>query len=171
MSEALSLIDQIIEEHKHIMLGMQTSENVANDVAAIFELYKPVEGDSLKTSSDYRQNVDDLQASLERVEDLLYDHFECEEKLLAIASEKIPESAISSALSLLLDEHGEIKRLIQREKENISDIVAGGLPDNEVKGKAYMVRAYLRHTMKLIEAHAETEEELLESLRKELASA
>ncbi len=170
MNEALSLIDQIIDEHKHIMLGMQTTENAANDVAALFELYKPVEGSAPQTPSDYRQHMSELQSSLNKVEELLLHHFAHEEKLLKIASEKGPESTITSALKVLMDEHGEIKRRIQREKKDIAEIIAGGLSDNEVGGKSFMVRAYLRHTMTLIEAHAHTEEELLQALREELTS-
>ena len=164
MKEALALIDQIIDDHKHIMLGMQNSENAANDVAALFELYKPVEGGTQETSADYRQNMGELQSSLDKVEELLLNHFSREEKLLTMAVEKGHKSAISSALSLLMDEHVEIKSRIQREKQDISEIVTGGLPDNEVKGKSCIIRAYLRHTMKLIEAHAQTEEELLRIL-------
>ena len=170
MEEAVSLIDRIIDEHKLIMHDMQTTENAANDIAALFELYKPVEGSAPQTSSDYRQHMSDLQSSLNTVEELLLHHFAHEEKLLKIASQKGPESAITSALKVLIDEHGEIKRRIHREKNDIAEIIDGRLSDNEVGGKSFMVRAYLRHTMTLIEAHAHTEEELLQSLREELTS-
>ena len=40
MKETLTLIDQTIKEHEQIMLGIQTSEEIANDVAAMLELEK-----------------------------------------------------------------------------------------------------------------------------------
>lgn len=168
MEDTLSLIDQVIDDHKYKMHGIQVTDNAANDIVALFELYKPVEGGTPLSSSDYRQHMSELQSSLDRVEELLHKHFEREEKVLKTAYEVKPEKAISSAISLLMDEHDEIKRHVQREKNNIAEIIAGGLSNNEVRGKSYMVRAYLRHTMKLIEAHIQTEEKLLKSLREEL---
>jgi len=171
MEDALSLIDQIIDEHKYKMLGMQASEDAVNDIIALFEMYKSVEGATPTTSSDYRRNLYELQSSLNRAQELLENHFEREEKVLKIASELRPESAISSVVSRLVGEHDKMKRHIQRVKQSIAELMSVGLSDNQVKGKSYMVRAYLRNTMKLIESHIRGEEKLLHSLRNELIVA
>ena len=53
MKDTHSLIDQIIDDHKYKMLNMKSSENTANDIVALFELYQIVEGGMPLTLSDF----------------------------------------------------------------------------------------------------------------------
>ena len=88
MEDILSLIDQTIKEHEQIMLSIQTSEDIANDVVAVLELERSLESFVPERLDDRRQSLHDLQQSLERVDKVLQEHFDREEKALLSAFEK-----------------------------------------------------------------------------------
>jgi len=171
VNETLSLIDQILKEHEEIMLGVQTSEGIANDLTATLELDRPVESFVPGRPGDQKRSLNDLQQSLERVDKVLQGHFDREEKALLAAFEKRPHRMLASAFSVLLDEHQELRDRIARSRENAAELATGGLSGGLWEGKAYGLRAYIRHTRKLIEAHAGSEWELLRRLRAELGGS
>ena len=171
MTETLSLIDQTLKEHEEIMLGVEASESIANDLTAMAELDRPLESFVPGRPGDQRRSLNDLQESLERVDKVLQGHFDREEKALLTAFEKRPDKMLASAFSALLHEHKELRDRIARSRENASELATGGLSRDVWEGKAYGLRAYMRHTRKLIEAHADSEWELLQRLRTQLEGA
>ena len=71
-------------------------------------------------------------------------------------------------MRVLLGEHQELKSRIARSKEGAAELAVEGLSRDVWEGKAYGMRAYIYHTRKLLEAHAQSEQELFQALRKEL---
>ena len=171
VKETLSLIDQTLKEHEEIMLGVETSEGIANDLTAMSELDSPIESFVLGRPGDQRQSLNDLQESLKKVDEVLQEHFDREEKALLTAFEKRPDKMLASAFSALLHEHKELRDRIARSRENASELATGSLSRDVWEGKAHGLRAYMRHTRKLIEAHADSEWELLQRLRAQLEGA
>ena len=171
MEETLALVNRIIKDHEQIIIGIQTSEEIANDVVAILELERPLESFVPGRLDDQRQSLRDLQQSLERVDKMLQEHFGREEKSLLSALEKRRNKTLASAFSSLLDEHKELTARLAKLKEDVAELVTEGLSRSLWEGKAYGMRAYIRHTQRLIEAHAETEQSLLQTVRKELERA
>jgi iron-sulfur cluster repair protein YtfE (RIC family) len=167
MENTLALIEQTIKEHEQIMTGIQASEGIANDVAAILELERPVEGFVVGRLDDRKKNLDNLHKSLEKIDKALGQHFGREEKTVLAAFER-SSTSLTLAFSLLLEEHDDFRKRIVKSKEIASELLDASLSREVWEGKAYGLRAHIRHTRKHLEAHAASEAELFRALRKEL---
>lgn len=170
MENTLELIDKTIKEHQQIITGIQASEGLANDVAAIVELDKPIETFVAGRLEDTKQHLNDLQKSLEKIDTALDHHFNAEEKAVLKAFEKSSQS-LTSAFLLLLEEHKELRRRITKSEKIAAELSTGSISREVWEGKAYGLRTHIRHTRKLLEAHASSETELFQALRKELQKA
>jgi len=171
MEEAFALIDQLIEEHKQILQRFQTAEQVANDAVTILELDKAKEDFVPGRFGDQRQGLQDLQESLEAIEKGLQRHFDREETGLLTVFEQHRGGMLASGLRVLLLEHQEIKDRIAESKKEVAELVSGDLSREVREGRAWGVRVYLSHTRKLLQAHAQSEQELFYKLRTELMEA
>lgn len=171
MEEALALIDQLIEEHKQILQRFQTAEQIANDAVTILELDKAKEDFVPGRFGDQRQGLQNLQESLEAIEKGLQRHFDHEETGLLTVFEQHRGGMLASGLRVLLLEHQEIKDRIAESKKEVAELVSGDLSREVREGRAWGVRVYLSHTRKLIQAHAQSEQELFYKLRTELMEA
>jgi len=168
MKEALVLIDQLIEEHKQILQKLQTAEQVANDVGAIIQLARAKEDFVPGRFSDQKQGLQSLQDSLEAIDSGLQIHFDREEKRLLTVFEQHRSGTLASGLRVLLLEHQELKDRIAESKREVAELGAESSSREVQEGKAWGVRVYISHTRKLIEAHAQSEQELFHKLRAEL---
>ena len=168
MKEALVLIDQLIEEHKQILQKLQTTEQIANDVGAILQLDRVKEGFVPGRFSDQKQGLQSLQDSLEAIDSGLQMHFDHEEKKLLSIFEQYGGETLAAGLRFLLLEHQELKDRIAESKKEVAELVTEGSSREVQEGKAWGIRVYISHTRKLIEAHAQSEQELFHRLRAEL---
>jgi hypothetical protein len=171
MEEALALLDQLIEEHKQIRQRIQTTEQVANDTVAILELDKAKEDFMPGRFSNQKQDLQNLLVSLETVEKGLQAHFGREENRLLVILQKHGGERLTSGLRILFLEHGELQNRIAESKKEVAELAASGLSREVGEGKAWGIRVYISHTRKLIEVHAQSEEELFHKLRAELKQA
>jgi len=169
MEEAFALIDAIIEEHKQLIKGIETSEHIADDLGAILELGRAADDFERAMLVSKRRSLQGLQQSLEKVDKQLQAHFEREEKALLTAFEDYGGRTFASALRALLVEHQELKNRIAKSKQDAAELAVGEMSRGVWEGRAYGVRVHICHTRKLLEAHAQSEQELLQTLRKELA--
>ena len=171
MKEALELIDRIIEEHKQITQEGRTIQQVSSDYEAGLKLGEAKEGfipGGLDGQKRYLQN---LQESLETISQELLAHFEREEKWLLAAFEKHGGQMLAAALRSLLLEHQELKKRITKSMDDVAGLAAEGLSREVWEGQAWGIRTYISHTLKLVEAHAQSEHELLLKLRSALIKA
>jgi len=120
---------------------------------------------------DQRQGLQNLQESLEATEKELQRHFDREERGLLTVFEQHRGGMLASGLRVLLLEHQEIKARIAESKKDGAAVAAGDLSREVREGRAWGVRVYLSHTRKLIQAHAQSEQELFYKLRTELMEA
>ncbi len=169
MEEVRSLIDQVIMEHQQIISSTQISTRKANDVAILLKLQGPAEDFVSAGTNELRRKLRNLRRALKKVEQLLQGHFDREETLISKAFGKHRTVTFASALSVLLDDHEQLRKRITRSREWADELVTGTLSSEAWETKAYVMRSYLTHTLKLLKAHAETEEGLLKALRKELS--
>ena len=170
MEEVVALIDQIIEEHKTILQRFQTLNQVANDVEAIGGLEKAKEA-FMPGRLNQKQGLQKLQELVETIDKGLQTHFEREETALLSAFEKHGDRKLVTALRSLLLEHEDLKHRFAHSRNYVAQLTAGGLSRNVWEASAYDMRAHISHTRKLLEAHAEIEQELLRTLRSELTRA
>ncbi len=168
MNEALSLVKQIIKEHRLIDVGLKASEKLSGDLVILGKFDDHVEGFVQKRLDNQKQKLADLRQSLEKIDKMLRGHFKGEESRLLKAFEDSGDKMLINALSILLEEHREIRNRIARLKTSAEELSVEGMSTEVWEGKAYAVRAYIRHTQKLIEAHAATESDLLGKLKKKL---
>ena len=168
MEGALALIEKIIEEHKQIMQGIQDIEQGVNDATALLKLDSAKEDFVPGRLEDQKQTLRKWQYSLEKIDEGLKAHFNFEETSLLTAFEKDGNRMFSSALRSLLDEHKGLTNRLAKLKGDITELADADLPREVWEGKAWGIRAYMTHTWKLLEAHAQSEHELLTKLRDEL---
>ncbi len=168
MAATLTLLDELIKEHRVIRQGLEAAMQVANDAGAIFELAKAKQNFVPGRLADHRRPLQDLQKTLDTVEQGLNRHFEREEKALLVLFQEHGSGMLTSALRILLLEHKELKDRITESKKEVAELVSTRLPRELSEGRAWGVRVYISHTQKLMGAHAHSEEELFQKLRDEL---
>ena len=167
MEEALVLIEKLLEEHKSIMQGVQTLEQAASDAEAIVDLEKAKEA-FMPGRFEQEKGLQKLQESLEAIDRGLRAHFDREETGLMDVFEKHGNKELVSALRSLLLEHEDLKNRLAHSRKHIAELVSGGLSRHLWEASAHDMRAHISHTRKLLEAHAEIEQELFHKLRTEL---
>ena len=167
MEEVLALIKKILEEHKLISQRVQILEQVANDARALLELERAKE-DFMPGRFDQRQGLQKLAESLEIIDKGLQAHFNREETALLAAFEKHGDRELASALRSLLLEHEDLRNRLAHSKKHVAELTGGGLSHQVWEASAHDMRAHISHTRKLLEAHAEIEQELLRKLREQL---
>jgi iron-sulfur cluster repair protein YtfE (RIC family) len=170
MEETLALIEKIVEEHKSIMQGVQTLEQAASDAEAIVGLEKAKET-FMPGRLEQEQGLKKLQASLEVIDQGLRAHFNREETALLSVFEKHGNKELSTAFRSLLLEHEDLRSRLAHSKKHVAELVSGGLSRHRWEASAHDMRAHISHTRKLLEAHAEIEQELFHRLRTELTKA
>ena len=167
ITEALALVEQIIEEHRQITRGFQTLEQVANDASALQGLETGSEA-FMPGRLDQKQGLQKLEELLEVIEQGLQAHFNREEASLPSAVETYGDEELKAGLNSLLLEHKDLRSRIAHSKKHVSELTSGNLSRHLWGASAHDMRAHISHTRKLLEAHAEIEQELLHELRKRL---
>ncbi len=170
MEKALVLIEKVIEEHKSIMQGVQTLEQAASDAEAIVDLEKAKEA-FMPGRFEQEKGLRKLQESLEAIDRGLRAHFDREETGLMDVFEKHGNKELASALRSLLLEHEDLRNRLAHSKKHVAELVSGGLSRHLWEASAHDMRAHISHTRKLLEAHAEIEQELFHKLRTDLTKA
>jgi iron-sulfur cluster repair protein YtfE (RIC family) len=164
---ALDLIEQIIEEHKTIRQRLQSMEEVANDTEALRGFEKAQEG-FMPGRFDQKLGLGRLEELVNLVDQGLQTHFDREETALLAAFEEQGDRELASAFHSLLLEHRDLRNRLAHTRDHISQLTGGELPRHHWEATAYDMRAHISHTRRLLEAHAEVEQELLQSLRRRL---
>ena len=167
MEEVLSLIDGIIAEHKTIIRRVQTLEQVANDAEAIAGFEKAKEA-FVPGRFDQKQGLQKLQELLETTEQGLQAHFIREETALLTAFKRHGDKNLASDFRSLLLEHEDLKNRFAHSRKHLAELTGGGMSRHLWEASAHDMRAHISHTRKLLEAHAEIERELLQTLRRQL---
>jgi len=167
VEETVTLIDEIIGEHKSIIQRVQALEQTANDVEAIAGLEKAKEA-FMPGRLDQKQSLQKLQELLETINSGLQAHFNREETGLLTAFERHGDRRLASALHSLLLEHDDLRNRLAHSMNHVAELTGGGLSGHVWGASAHDMRAHISHTRKLLEAHAEIEQELLRTLRSHL---
>ena len=167
MEETIALIDKIIKEHSVIGREMKSLEQATNDAEGIMKLEK-AKDEFVPGRFEQKQGLKELQASLERVIEGLEAHFSREETALLAAFEEHGNRELATGLRSLLLEHEDLRNRFAHSREHVAELIGGGLSHHLWEASANDMRAHLSHTRKLLEAHAEIEQEILKKLRSEL---
>ena len=117
---------------------------------------------------DQKQGLQKLQELLELINQGLQAHFNREETMLLAAFEKHGNKELASALHSLLLQHEDLRNRFVISKKQVAELISGGQSGQIWGASAHDMRAHLSHTRKLLEAHAQNEQEILQKLRSEL---
>lgn len=170
MEKALALLGKIIEEHKSIMRGVQGLEQAASDAEAIVAMEEAKET-FMPGRFEQEKGLKKLQASLEVIDRGLRAHFSREETGLMDVFEKHGNKELASAFRSLLLEHEDLRNRLAHARKHVAELMGGGLSRHLWEASAHDMRAHISHTRKLLEAHAEIEQELFHRLRTDLTKA
>jgi len=169
MKETIALIDKLIDDHSEVLKHLKQSERIVNDITAVDRLETSGANVEPGRLENKRRHIEELKNVLETIDTGLETHFEHEEKALLTALKKHQDRVSISTLSILLDEHEQIKKRFIRALEYTNELLTEDLSREVWEGKAYGLRSYIRHTARLIEAHAASEHELLQAVRKRIS--
>jgi iron-sulfur cluster repair protein YtfE (RIC family) len=167
MDETVAMVNKLIEEHKAIVKDAGSLEQVANDAALLEELREARDA-FVPGRFDQKKSLQKLQELLEMIDRGLKEHFNREETGLLAAFEKHGDRKLVSTLKSLLLEHEDLRNRLSHAKEHVAELVSGGLARHLWEASANDMRAHLSHTRKLLEAHANVENELFVELRRHL---
>ncbi len=167
MKETVALIDKLINEHKVIVKDASSLEQLANDASALVEL-EEAKDNFVPGRFDQKLSLQKLQESLEAIDKVLKGHFNREETGLLAAFEKHGDRKLVTTLTSLLLEHEDLRNRLAHAREHVAELVGGGLARHQWEASANDMRAHLSHTRKLLEAHADIENELFVELRRHL---
>lgn len=167
MKRTLALIEQVIEEHKTIFQRLQALEEVANDAEAIRGFEKARES-FMPGRLDQKAELSKLEELVNLVAQGLQAHFDREERAVLAAFEEQGDRELTTAFHSLLLEHKDLRSRLTQAKNHVSQLTGGELSRHHWEATAHDMRAHITHTRKLLEAHAEVEQELFLSLRQRL---
>jgi len=139
MSEALAIVEQIIKEHQKISIGLKASEKLSNDLVILVEFDDHIESFVQRRLDDQRQKLVDLRQSVEMINKMLNAHFSGEETRLLKAFEESGSKMLVNALTILLEEHREIRNRITKLKDSVEELSSEGTSMEVWEGKAYAV--------------------------------
>jgi hypothetical protein len=169
MEEVVALMDRLIEEHKAISRGISSLEQLANDASALEALEK-ARDTFVPGRFDQKENLQQLQKSIDGLSQGLDAHFNREETTLLAAFEQRGSRELVTALNSLLLEHKDLRNRLAHARKHIAELVSGGMGRHQWEASAHDMRTHLSHTRKLLEAHAAVENELFVSMRQYLQS-
>jgi len=167
MEDDLAVIDGVIAEHKTIRQRFQHLEKAVNDVEAMMGFEEAKEA-FMPGRLNQKQGLRKLEDTLNAIEDGLQRHFHFEETSLPAVVDRHGDEESKSSLRSILLEHVDLRGRLAHSKKHASELVEGGMARHRWEASAHDMRAYISHTRKLLEAHAEIEQELLYNLQKRL---
>jgi len=167
MEDALATIERIIAEHKTIRQRFHNLERMVNDAEAMtgFEVAKEA---FMPGRLNQKQGLSQLEDTLNTIEDGLQGHFHFEELHLPPVVDRHGDEEIKSSLRSIFLEHVDLRGRLAHSKKHAAELIEGGMARHQWEASAHDMRTYISHTRKLMEAHAEIEQELLHDLRKKL---
>ena len=167
MTDTVSLINQLISEHKVINERTGSIEKLANDASLLSDL-KDAKESFVPGRLDQQHGLGKLESLIGDIAPWLDRHFEREETILLKAVEELGDREMVTALNSLLLEHTDLRGRIAQSKEHIAELKSGALARHRWDASANDLRAHLTHTRQLLEAHAAMENDLFRDLRRHL---
>ncbi|HAV10889.1 MAG TPA: hypothetical protein DCX22_04695 [Dehalococcoidia bacterium] len=171
MQEVIDLIGRIIADHREITKDIASTQKACTDIDAISELGSTSDHVVPRRLPDQSPGLQKLEASLEVVEKGLTTHFDLEEKSLLKAFEIHGDMTIATALHTLLMEHSDIFSRLAHAKKSLKELMTERLSREVWEGKLWGLKAYINQTGKIIEMHAQSELELMQSLEEKIKKA
>lgn len=167
MEDDLATIERVIAEHETIRQRFHNLEKVVNDAEAMAGFEEAKEA-FMPGRLNQKQGLRELQDTLNTIEAGLQGHFHFEETSLPPVVARHGDDELKSSLRSILLEHTDLRSRLAHSKKHAVELTSGGMARHRWEATAHDMRTYISHTRKLLEAHAEIEQELLHKLRNKL---
>ena len=164
----IEILDQLIEEHHTGDERTAILQEYANETTILNKMDKAQES-FIPGRLDQASGLNKLDELMSEVSSFMNRHFTHEETVLLGAIEELNDAELLKAFTTLLREHDYLKIRLSRVRELIDDLKSGTLVRQHWDASANDLKAYLKHTRKLLEMHSGTETELFINLRNHLA--
>jgi len=167
MEEDRLIIERVIAEHKTIRQRFHKLEQVANDAEAMTGFEEAKEA-FMPGRLNQGQGLRELEDTLNAIEDGLQRHFNLEETSLPAVVDRHGDEEQKSSLRSIFLEHVDLRNRLAHSRKHVAELASEGMARHRWEASAHDMRAYISHTRKLLEAHAEIEQELLYEMRDRL---
>ncbi len=170
MSEALHIVNQILEEHEQIHADFQTLGQVSSDVEAAASLQTDKTRDYFvpRSLDDQGRGLARWREILQSISTGLKAHFKKEETALFDAFKREGTPDLEAALNELLSEHDRISKHVAKLLKDADDIASGGVKIQVWEGNGWGMKINIERLRSEIETHAERERELLGKMKRHL---
>jgi hypothetical protein len=163
MTDAITIIDRVIEEHHKISDNIKLAGDSLNDVEASFAISKAYSGWTQSAAGELAARRDQLIQALSALEQGLTTHFDYEEK-------NLPPLFGEVLMKALLHEHREVRQKIESARKNIADIEIDSGDSQQLLSRKTVVQESVNHLLQAVEEHAGHEETVLLMIRDGLES-
>jgi len=172
-AEALSIIDQILDEHQDIHKDFQSLGAVSGDIEAAARLGSDKTKDFFvpKSLNDEGRGLARWKQILESIDVGLKAHFHKEETALAEAFQREGSAELEAALNQLLSEHAGLNKHVAKLLKDADDIASGGAMIEVWEGTGWGMKTNIERLQAEIAAHAERERVLLGKMKAHLSKA
>ena len=167
MSEAIELVEQIINEHTLISGGVRNVEKAVNDVkimAAFGETGDKTASSRLDQSEELQKLRDGLQELLSRVRD----HFNREETILLTVFREHGDEKIMQTFQSLLTDHEQLRNQLSYCKLHLGKMTDTELSHERRSKASRDLQEEIDKTRSMLERHAGREQMLFNVLLDEL---
>jgi hypothetical protein len=166
MKSAIEIIDKILSDHDTIRGNARGIQHTASDKRIIAELT----GDGgIAADGPFANGTTAFSDSLEKLAARLNQHFNFEESGLLFAIQQQGDKNISGAFSALFMEHEGLRNQFARIKEDLTGLENGGLSEEMKAAQIKDLQQRILDAVRLLEAHAASEDKLLRELKDRLA--
>jgi hypothetical protein len=161
MSDALAVITRVIAEHYTIREHVKLAGDTVNDIEALATLRKAHSGWTQSSTQTLIEKQKQAQQAISSLEQGLKNHFAYEETAL-------PPLFGEILTRVLIHEHREISRQIEKAKTMLVDTKLEGLDQKTLLSKKSGILGIISHLCQAVEEHASREEIILNMIKKTL---
>ena len=171
MSEALAIVEEILDDHKEIHTNFKSLGRISGDIEAAASLHTANTKEYFVPAAldDEGRGLGRWKELLETIASGLKTHFQKEETALTEAFKREGTPELADALHRLLSEHMEINQQVAKLLKDADDIAAGGARIEVWEGTGWGMKTNIQRLQERIAAHAEGERQLLGRMKTHLS--
>ncbi len=158
MTDAITIIDEVIEEHHKISDNIKLAGDSLNDVEASFAISKAYSGWTQSAAGELAAKRDQLIQALSALEQGLTTHFDYEEK-------NLPPLFGEPLMKALLHEHREVRQKIESARKTVAEMEIDAGDSQQLLSRKTIVQESVNHLLQAVEEHAGHEETILLMIR------
>jgi len=168
MEDIIGLIEQLLAEHRQVLEGINTVEQITGDLGVALKLEDIKETMMPGRLGPEGRRLPELEEALAAFRLKLEEHFMREEIGLMDALEQQGDQMLTSAWNTILLEHPLLRNRLDSLQREIVELDVERSSQEVWEGKIWGLRAYIAHTRKLLEEHAQSEYSILRRVHKKI---